>query len=263
MRRAFTLIEVVVAIGLLAMVLSFAGVIFRVSIDSHRTAIANAEIMQKLRAITDQLNADFRSVRYDCAGYIGFNTDISALGGNTLQVYSDSIAFFAAGDFQSTNQYSGDTIYGNVACIYYGQPDPNSYVRIPRPRDKILLRRQTILTADAPSSGAPDGEYYRTSLPQWHVSPPFADEDEWLKRPVIDPNNIEANLPMYVAKGVDNFTIEYAQWDPAGKIRWTRGQKTDAEEIRTRAFKFTFTLYDSRGVIRNGRTFTHIVYLTY
>ncbi|MHC4675460.1 MAG: hypothetical protein ACYTBZ_23490, partial [Planctomycetota bacterium] len=28
-----------------------------------------------------------------------------------------------------------------------------------------------------------------------------------------------------------------------------------------RALKFTFTLYDSRGIIENGRTFTHIVYL--
>jgi hypothetical protein len=27
------------------------------------------------------------------------------------------------------------------------------------------------------------------------------------------------------------------------------------------ALKFTFTLYDSKGVIKNGRTFTHIVYL--
>lgn len=28
-----------------------------------------------------------------------------------------------------------------------------------------------------------------------------------------------------------------------------------------RALKFTFTLYDSKGVIKGGRTFTHIVYL--
>jgi hypothetical protein len=28
-----------------------------------------------------------------------------------------------------------------------------------------------------------------------------------------------------------------------------------------RALKFTFTLYDSKGVIKNGKTFTHIVYL--
>jgi hypothetical protein len=28
-----------------------------------------------------------------------------------------------------------------------------------------------------------------------------------------------------------------------------------------RALKFTFTLYDSRGILTEGRTFTHIVYL--
>jgi hypothetical protein len=28
-----------------------------------------------------------------------------------------------------------------------------------------------------------------------------------------------------------------------------------------RALKFTFTLYDSKGIIKEGRTFTHIVYL--
>jgi hypothetical protein len=28
-----------------------------------------------------------------------------------------------------------------------------------------------------------------------------------------------------------------------------------------RALKFTFTLYDSRGIIPEGRTFTHIVYI--
>ena len=28
-----------------------------------------------------------------------------------------------------------------------------------------------------------------------------------------------------------------------------------------RALKFTFTLYDSKGIFENGKTFTHIVYL--
>ncbi len=65
MRRAFTLIELVVSLGILAVVLSFAGMIFRVSIDSHRIALANAEIMQKLRVIAEQLNADFQGLRHD------------------------------------------------------------------------------------------------------------------------------------------------------------------------------------------------------
>jgi len=54
-----------VAMGILVIILSFAGIIFRVSINSHRTAAANAEIMQKLRAITSQLNADFKGLNKD------------------------------------------------------------------------------------------------------------------------------------------------------------------------------------------------------
>jgi len=65
MRKAFTIIELLVAIGILAVVLSFANVIFKVSIGAYRTAIANAEIMQKLRAITNQLNTDFKGLRKD------------------------------------------------------------------------------------------------------------------------------------------------------------------------------------------------------
>jgi prepilin-type N-terminal cleavage/methylation domain-containing protein len=70
--KAFTLIELVVAIAILVMLISFAGVIFKVSINSHRTAQATAEIMQKLRAITDQLNSDFKDFRKD--GYLSFRS---------------------------------------------------------------------------------------------------------------------------------------------------------------------------------------------
>src|SRR4030042_6661739 len=114
MRKAFTLIELVVSIGILAMVLSFAGVIFRVSIDSHRTAIANAEIMQKLRAITDQLNADFKSIASSYGGYIGFNTDKYTIDGVTTNINPDCIDFFTNGDYKSTSQYGGKTISGNA-----------------------------------------------------------------------------------------------------------------------------------------------------
>lgn len=54
-KKAFTLIELSVAVGILVIMLLFAAGIFNVSIDSQRTAMANAEIMQKLRAITDRI----------------------------------------------------------------------------------------------------------------------------------------------------------------------------------------------------------------
>jgi len=262
MKKAFTLIELVVAIGILAMVLSFASVIFKVSIDSQRTAIANAEIMQKLRAITDELNADFKSIAYGYGGYIGFNTDKYTIGGKATEVNSDCIAFFTNGDFQSTGQYAGKTIAGNVACIFYGPADPNSFGRMPKPQEKILLRRQTILAADAPTVGSdPRGEYYKKSLSEWRAQPPFSDPEDWVRRPLIDPNHLKEQFVMYLAKGVDNFTIQFAEMAPTGQIRWRREEKSGPGNISTNAFKFTFTLYDSKAVIRKGRTFTHIVYL--
>ena len=262
MRKAFTLIELVVAIGILAMVLSFAGVIFRVSIDSHRTAVANAEIMQKLRAITDQINADFKSIAHGYGGYIGFNTDRYTVGGQTTDVNSDCITFFANGDFQSTGQYDGRTIAGNVACVFYGTADPNSYVSSAKPQDKILLRRQTILTADAPADDSdPRGEFYIKSLSEWRADPPFTDRGDWVRRPFIDPDNLKEQFVMYLAQGADNFTIHFADGISSDKIVWKRHEEGEPGNIATNALKFTFTLYDSKGIIKKGRTFTHIVYL--
>lgn len=263
-RKAFTLIELVVAIGILSMVLSFAGVIFRVSIDSQRAAIANADIMHKLRAITDQLNSDFKSIASG-GGYIGFNNDPPRrIGGETVEVNSDCIAFFTNGDFQSTGQYEGKTITGNVACVFYGMADPNSFSNPPKPEEKILLRRQTILSADAdaPVVGSdPCGEYYIKSLSQWRADPPFTDKEDWVRRPFVDPNNLKEQFVMYLAKGIDNFTIQFAESDSSGKIIWNRENQGEPGNISTNALKFTFTLYDSKAVFKKGRTFTHIVYL--
>ena len=290
--KAFTIIELMVAIALLAIVISFAGVIFKVSIEGYRTAAANTEIMQKLRAITDQLNADFKGTIWDSPGRIHFDFGSSDIGksyinGEIVNVRADCIAFFANGDFQSTGQYGGKTVVGNVASIFYGQeenpdpsirgnPDPSIKYD---PKEKILVRRQTILTSDSflPASNF-DDEYCIISLAEWKVnppSPPFTNPDpttwtEWTERPVLDPK-IEQDFQklsvMYVAKGVDDFKIEFAQWDNSSKkFEWLPENELDFskynnEDIVTRAFKFTFTLYDSKDIIKGGRKFTHIVYL--
>ena len=261
MKKGFTLIELLVAIAILAVVLAIAGVIFRVSIDSQQMAAANADIMQKLRTITDQLNADFKGLIIPPQGKVSFS-EVSG-------VRADCIVFFANGDFQSTNSYSYKdgkvaTVVGNVASVFYGQPAfPDPYSPDPKVRkEKILTRRQTILTAD-PNLVAlfdlnPPREYCNTKslsklVEEQIIDPNNLDMKNLIIRPVLDPRS-EPN--MYMAKGVDNFTIEYAQWN-GPKLEWNRAR----EDITTKAFKFTFTLYDSKGIIKNGRTFTHIVYL--
>ncbi len=132
--KAFTLIELTVAVALLAIMMGFSGVIFKVSIESHRLATSNAEIMQKFRAITDQLNSDFKGLRKDAPLLIWFELDPI-----TRRRY-DQIMFFADGDFQSTQLYdlertlgvripslTGWPVRGNVARIYYGHADLINY----------------------------------------------------------------------------------------------------------------------------------------
>ena len=263
MKKAFTLIELLVAVGILAVMVSFSSVILKAGIESNRVAAANAEIMRNLRAITDQLNSDFKGIRNEPTGLplkIGYEQ--SRINGILVpDVNSDRIALFANGDFQTTQQYDGKTVVGNVAAIFYGLIDPNSYGTIPEPRYKILARRQTILTSNDSLSATPYmlGEYEFTSFSKILAdmrADPNTLNDTLTERPLMTlPNLTDQDLAVYMARGVDDFTIEYSE----GGVLWLR--PADTSSISPIAFKFSFTLYDSKGIIRNGRRFTHIVYL--
>jgi prepilin-type N-terminal cleavage/methylation domain-containing protein len=342
--KAFTLIELMVAMGILAVMLSFSGVIFRVSINSHRTALANAEIMQKLQAIISQLNADFKGLNKD--GEIFVTWEAVPLQGTTykdndLDGYErfDRIMFFADGDFQSYG--TNPMVRGNTARICYmlardSQHRPEAQNRAGR----MLARTQHILTADTsltnflnPGSFSNAQwlewnnhyEYDRTSVDAWKQIPWQNKQDmlsvvadvkvdrsainENIRGAIIDrtdPNSIH----MLLCEGVGEFKIQgwsdaQKQWlpevDPDGNgnlsdsnfflnnpdpnivpgvlypyppnggvsinnISYAREDGIDKVHFNAipglgRALKFTFTLYDSRGIIKEGRTFTHIVYL--
>ena len=277
MKKAFTLIELTVAVALFAMMISFASLIFDMSIDTYRTAMASAEIMQKLQAITGQLNADFKGLRWAPGGKVYFTPREIA---EETGVRADRIVFFANGDFQSTGQYKYNsginekTVAGNVAIIYYGQaanPDPCSTDPEDQ-RKKILVRRQTILTSDTSlddvSALAALGEYCneneKSSLSELvkAVEDGSVDVNSMMvMRPVPD------DLVTYMAKGVDNFTIQYVGLDDSPKLfnEWRpKDEETEADwlgDFSPKAFKFTFTLYDSKGILKEGKTYTHIVYL--
>ncbi len=323
MKKGFTLIELVVAVALLSMVLSFAGVIFNVSIESHRTARANAEITRKLRAITDQLNTDFAGIRTDAPLLIWFEqADPNRY---------DQIMFFANGDFQSIQTYEANSIdpgpdpngdlvvSGNMARVYYGQAQDLS----------LLARRQHLLTADDRVEEWPNVnmsnfnfknnneelEHDRLSLAEWKT----VDANEYGRivsvcfetRPDIDMDD-PYTYHKLMCEGVGSFAIQWAYWDEDDdRFYWFPSDDPDAdgddddshfdlmpmpnefgvyfnlpdsigepdwysiEEAENRAdedfsafpkaLKFTFRLYDSRGIIEQdgekGREFTHIVYL--
>ncbi len=260
--RAFTLIELVVAVGLLSLVLSFSSVIFKVSIEAYRMAGANAEIMQKLRAITDQLNRDFKGIRKDAPLEILFEKD-------GFGVRHDGIAFLASGDFQSVRQYkykksatetAMKTVSGNVASIYYGQANGSN----------ILVRKHKILTSDDTLDTLPIladvgdvNEFLKISLAEWNKPV------NWTIRRSLD-TAYPKDLVMYMAPGVDDLSVQVVKSiSPGGTIYWgpedanivTGSSNNYSGDSFPKALKFSFRLYDSKGILEGGRPYTHIVYI--
>jgi len=345
--KGFTLIELLVAIGILAVVVSFAGVIFNVSVDAHRTAMANAEIMQKLRAITNQLNADFRGLSKDSEIFVVWVARAlparSGYRDNDLDGYErfDRIMFFANGDFQSYGV--GPVVRGNMARICYmiaRRDDAGPEVQ--DRAERVLARTQHILTSDPalPDFLDPNSfsdpqwvewnnryEYDKISSEAWKRIPWQNKRDmlsvitntrvgtsavnRQIRGAMVDPADANS-IHMLLCEGVGEFKIQgwydaQRRWvpevDPDGdgnladthfydlsddlsepnvpgvlypyppyggvKINnmpsYPREQMDwehfDAIPGLGRALKFTFTLFDSRGIIKDGRTFTHIVSL--
>jgi len=349
--RAFTLIELVVAIALLALVISFAGIIFKEGIGSYRIATAQSEIMQKLRAITGQLDSDFKGLRKDAPLFLWFHK--GPIGTNDPNRF-DQLMFFADGDFQSTRLYDGtpdnipsDTgspIVSNLARIQYGQamvysPTDATYLgpwaqqaennleRIRNFNHRTLARRQHLLT-DADdiiewpvysnfagtfaAIGNGTFEHDSLSLSQWQaVTTTPANNDQiitvcLINRPQIDFKN-STGLHVLMTEGVGNMSIQWAYSPGPGIFYWWPSIDADGNPLTAdsdfsvmgrdqfaicfnmaapgpvfglppnlasgayianfpadfypTALKFTFTLYDSRGVFKDGQTFTHIVYI--
>lgn len=361
MRKAFTLIEMVVALGILALMLSFAGVIFRVSIDSHRLALANAEIMQKFRVITEQLDSDLHGLRKDGEILIFWRAvrkpGFTGANPNHPSAFKrfDRIMFFASGDFQTYRTYDPNhrVVRGNLARICYtlanspsANPAQANRPQTQSPERRTLARTQHILLPP-PATMDPndplgmstfaDGdwrdwnshqEYDAVSLRGWELIPPalkvdalsvIADaEIAWQYQGVVYSSAKKgttggvtldrtgpASLHALLCEGVGQFKVQgwydaeqrwIPQVNPNGDTRlddsdfilqggdlhprdipglWYphgvelgTGQSGPFSEDDFnmipglgRALKFTFTLYDSRGLIKNGRMFTHIVYL--
>ena len=325
MKKGFTLIELAVSVALLAMVISFASLVFKVSIGTHRAATANAEIMQKLRAITDQLNSDFAGLVIDApmAMLFEYYYDANGVGAGLRH---DSIMFFAVGDFRSIRQYdnggsSGVTVSGNTARIYYGQADiidseSGTTVESYR-KSELLARRQHILTADASLvEDFPEWdhvaldfgdfdydknneyEYDVMSLAQWKAVPRIRYASYVMPQCLDRRSRVDTNGPdlvhLVMCQGVGDLKIQTEEWynrkwiwrsaedgDPnfpasststevhghyynvAGGADFTDSRGVNWQYFSTlpKAIKFTFTLYDSKGVIEGGKRFTYIVSL--
>lgn len=254
--NAFTLVELMVAVGILAIVLSFAGVIFNASIDTHRIALANAEIMQKFRAITGQLDADFGGLCKDGEIFVTWVAvdrkrllpeDINDCDLDGFERF-DRIMFFADGDFDSYQ--AAPTISGNTARICYMLARKGPVKAEAQPKaERTLARTQHILTPGLPrfdpATFATDAdwdlwnnqsEYDNTSLAEWkHI--PLAEKQNMLTvitdvnvaSPTVGPAVRGANVDtadpgtihMLLCEGVAEFKVQGWSYDPLRKVwRW-------------------------------------------
>jgi prepilin-type N-terminal cleavage/methylation domain-containing protein len=353
-KNGFTLVELLVAVGILAIVLSFASVIFKVCINSERTAVANAEIMQKLRAITEQLDADFKGLRKDGEIVATWSARRVPAGAgykdNNLDGYErfDRIMFFADGDFHSYGV--NPMVRGNIARVAYMLAKRKGVAPQGQPRAKrMLVRTQHIMTADPalPDFFDPNSyneqqlyrwnnydEYDKIMMDEWKIIPwqnkadllsvicdvrvgqsNISEQARGADIDPADPNTIH----MLLCEGVGEFEVQgwndaqqrwipevdpdgdgsladtdfilaqngidihpeeipgvlypYRPWypiDPNSYVQFNNitypGKNLNQEHFGEipglgRALKFTFTLFDSKGIIKDGRTFTHIVYL--
>jgi prepilin-type N-terminal cleavage/methylation domain-containing protein len=288
-RRAFTLIELVVAIAILVMVISFAGVIFKVSINAYRTATASTEIMQKLRAITDQLNRDFKGFRKD--GYLILHSELLNRQeyGNSpapADFRADRVCYFSTGDFQS---WFGPNVRSNITKVYFGH-DSRSLSDTAFPVSKWSLARDVKLI----TYGIPwidDSSDISYAAFKADVLLPLKTElqnfQSLLKFGIpIDIQTNPDDVRGLMCRSVGEIIVEWTDGAKAPNddmiiwygLTWPR-RYPDVEELGLpgppyratwtpitpkqywpKALKFTFTLYDSMGILKQGRPFTHVVY---
>lgn len=275
MKKGFTTIELIIAVGLLAVVMVISGSIFKITIEAKRRAGAISEITRNFRAITDQINRDFAGLSKD--GYMVIRNEVltgpyylnkkyeleNKPTGGALR--RDGIAFFSTGDFQSSKVPDRKS---NMALISYSllYEDPNTgneeYIS-----DCIFARNREM---SIPGASISDNEYFSDSLSEIKVDPCLT--SNVLTR--IDNNNETFELSdqdnnwKFFAGNVFDIRISWADVvDANGFIDWQPDASVALpnedvwQSSYPKAIKFTITLFDSQGIFPDGKLFTHIVYL--
>ncbi len=309
MKKAFTITELMVAVAVLAITMAGVSTIFKISITAYRTSSATAEVMRNLRAITDQLDADFKSLRKD--GYLLMRSTKTppvwvwqreAESANRLDflrndVHRDNMFYFSTGDFQTITQ---PYLRSNIALVYVGPYsralDPNDIP--PYASEWILLRSAMLLCPEEDEDGLEYLDISFAEIKTWTGPPSLYDFVDMAMNTLpfgypIDVDNPAQNW-QYFSGGVGNIEIEWNDGTKAGNSLvwfgleqprrvWDAPDTTYADAITENvnvidevytaqwtpanqpywpmALKFTFTLYDSKGVLEKGMTFTHIVYI--
>lgn len=248
-KKAFTIVELLVAMGLVVILVALSSLIFAAGVKAHRLADSTIEITRRAEAVSRQLVADVGGLRTDAPLAIWFEHDPA-----TGKRY-DQILFFANGDFQTMRQYNGQTVSGNLSRIYYGHAwqvntdinaVPTAFTAQYR-QSGLLSRRAHLLTSNLtltypgiptpfPNGTTPDffaatyvpynnnrSEYDQLSLAEWKNLMQTQDNcNQMLQicfnngtnvsdtgRPMIDMTNIDT-LHLLLSEQISEFKVQWA-----------------------------------------------------
>jgi prepilin-type N-terminal cleavage/methylation domain-containing protein len=120
LRPAFTLVEMLVAVAMGAMLVAAAATVFKLAGEAVGTSKANTQVNSQLRVLFSWLQRDFDRIRLDGPLVIMISPDIDYALSDGSYAQADRIAFLASGDFASMSQSGVNTA---LAWIVYGHGD--------------------------------------------------------------------------------------------------------------------------------------------
>lgn len=103
-RHGFTLVEMMVSVGVLVLLLGMVGLIFGMATDASSKATASNQLMGRLRTLEQQIRRDLAGLQKD--RFIGIWYQLTNIGDNANPFYvrTDRLVFFASGDHSSSLQ---------------------------------------------------------------------------------------------------------------------------------------------------------------
>lgn len=188
-KKAFTIVELLVAVGLLAAMMAASMVVFRVSINAQQSAAATGDYMRTIAAVTTQLKEDYSSIDTNAPFAIWFN-----------RYGSDSVYFFNTGRFE---QLSGGNLDATSTVSTYGSLlyGVDAELNLLRGFDPVS-RYQDVITPSTNSNDERDLLFNEIN------SLLFYNE------------NVPASYNLLLSNEIESFKIQILYGSANGTVRW-------------------------------------------
>jgi prepilin-type N-terminal cleavage/methylation domain-containing protein len=116
-RRGFTLVEMMVAVGLMTIIVAVAAQVFKETTDIFTVTTSRVEIYQNARAILDKIETDLRMAFIDAAGNRFYGTGNPTADPPNRMANTDVLWFYTYSDFFSNE--ATPKVYRSHEAYYY------------------------------------------------------------------------------------------------------------------------------------------------